>query len=57
MSEKSDPFWRPTTLDECADFWRLHLWTEAHPGEWTLDQVYARMLEINEGRPRPMTWT
>lgn len=51
MSEKSDPFWRPTTLDECADFWRLHLWTEAHPGEWTLDQVYARMLEINEGSP------
>lgn len=51
MSEKSDPFWRPTTLDECADFWRLHLWTEAHPGEWTLDQVYARMLEINEGPP------
>ena len=41
MSEKSDPFWRPTTLDECADFWRLHLWTEAHPGEWTLDQVNA----------------
>ena len=51
MSEKSDPFWRPTTLDECADFWRLHLWTEAHPGEWILDQVYARMLEINEGPP------
>lgn len=51
MSEKSDPFWRPTTLDECADFWRLHLWTEAHPDEWTLDQVYARMLEINEGPP------
>ena len=51
MSEKSDPFWRPTTLDECADFWRLHLWTEAHPGEWALDQVYARMLEINEGPP------
>jgi len=51
MSQKSDPFWRPTTLDECADFWRLHLWTEAHPGEWTLDQVYARMLEINEGPP------
>ena len=51
MSEKSDPFWRPTTLDECADFWRLHLWTEAHPGEWTLDQVYTRMLEINEGPP------
>ncbi|MDU5163780.1 MAG: DUF6493 family protein [Actinomyces sp.] len=51
MSEKSDPFRRPTTLDECADFWRLHLWTEAHPGEWTLDQVYARMLEINEGPP------
>ncbi len=51
MSEKSDPFRRPTTLDECADFWRLHLWTEAHPGEWTLDQVYARMIEINEGPP------
>ena len=51
MSEKSDPFRRPTTLDECADFWRLHLWNEAHPGEWTLDQVYARMLEINEGPP------
>ena len=51
MSEKSDPFWRPTTLDECADFWRLHLWTEAHPGEWTLDQVYARMVELNEGPP------
>ena len=51
MSQKSDPFRRPTTLDECADFWRLHLWTEAHPDEWTLDQVYARMLEINEGPP------
>lgn len=51
MSEKSDPFRRPTTLDECADFWRLHLWTEAHPGEWTLDQVYARMVELNEGPP------
>ena len=43
--------WLPDTLDECTDFWRLHLWTEAHPGEWTLDQVYARMLEINEGPP------
>ena len=51
MSQKSDPFRRPKTLDECADFWRLHLWTEGHPGEWTLDQVYARMLEINEGPP------
>ena len=51
MSQKSDKSWRPETLEECADFWRLHLWTEAHPGEWTLDQVYARMLEINEGPP------
>ena len=41
--------WLPDTLDECTDFWRLHLWVKDHPGEWTLDQVYARMLEINEG--------
>ena len=41
--------WLPDTLDECTDFWRLHLWVTDHPGEWTLDQVYARMLEINEG--------
>ena len=51
MSQTSDKSWRPETLEECADFWRLHLWTEAHPDEWTLDQVYARMLEINEGPP------
>ena len=43
--------WLPDTLDECTDFWRLHLWVTDHPGEWTLDQVYARMLEINEGPP------
>ena len=43
--------WLPDTLDECTDFWRLHLWVKDHPGEWTLDQVYARMLEINEGPP------
>ena len=41
--------WLPDTLDECTDFWRLHLWVTDYPGEWTLDQVYARMLEINEG--------
>ena len=43
--------WLPDTLDECMDFWRLHLWVRQHPGLWTLDQVYARMLEINDGLP------
>lgn len=51
MSQKSDKSWRPETMEECADFWRLHLWIKDHPGEWTLDQVYARMLELNEGPP------
>ena len=51
MSQTSDKSWRPETLEECADFWRLHLWINDHPGEWTLDQVYARMLELNEGPP------
>lgn len=51
MSPTSDKSWRPETLEECADFWRLHLWITDHPGEWTLDQVYARMLELNEGPP------
>ena len=51
MSQTSDKSWRPETLEECADFWRLHLWITDHPGEWTLDQVYARMLEFNEGPP------
>ena len=51
MSQKSDKSWRPETLEECADFWRLHLWIKDHPGEWTLDQVYAHMLELNEGPP------
>ena len=43
--------WLPDTLDECTDFWRLHLWVRQHPGQWGLEQVYARMLEINEGPP------
>ena len=43
--------WLPDTLDECTDFWRLHLWVRQHPGQWSLEQVYARMLEINEGPP------
>ncbi len=43
--------WLPDTLDECMAFWRLHLWVRQHPGLWTLDQVYARMLEINDGPP------
>lgn len=43
--------WLPDTLDECMDFWRLHLWVRQHPGLWKLDQVYARMLEINDGPP------
>ena len=43
--------WLPDTLDECMDFWRLHLWVRQHPDQWTLDQVYARMLEINGGPP------
>lgn len=51
MSQKSFKSWYPETLEECPDFWRLHLWIRDHPGEWTLDQVYARMLEINEGPP------
>mgnify|MGYP003081728116 FL=1 len=51
MSQTSDKSWRHETLEECADFWRLHLWINDHPGEWTLDQVYARMLELNEGPP------
>ena len=51
MSQTSDKSWRPETLEECADFWRLHLWITDHPGEWTLDQVYERMLELNEGPP------
>jgi len=51
MSQTSDKSWRPETLEECADFWRLHLWITDHPGEWTIDQVYARMLELNEGPP------
>ena len=32
-------------------FWRLHLWVRQHPDQWTLDEVYARMLEINGGPP------
>lgn len=43
--------WLPDTLDECMDFWRLHLWVRQHPGHWSLEQVYARMLEINDGPP------
>ena len=43
--------WLPETLDECTDFWRLHLWVRQHPGQWSLEQVYARMVEINEGPP------
>ena len=43
--------WLPDTLDECTDFWRLHLWVRQHLGQWSLEQVYARMLEINEGPP------
>jgi len=43
--------WLPDTLDECMDFWRLHLWARQHPDQWTLDEVYARMLEINGGPP------
>ena len=51
MSQSSDKYWRPATLDECADFWRLHHWVRQHPGQWTLEQVYERMLAINEGPP------
>lgn len=47
--------WLPDTLDECMDFWRLHLWVRQHPDQWTLDEVYARMLEINGARPRMVT--
>lgn len=43
--------WLPDTLDECTDFWRLHLWVRQHPGQWSLEQVYARMVELNEGPP------
>ncbi len=43
--------WLPDTMDECTDFWRLHLWVRQHPGQWSLEQVYARMLELNEGPP------
>ena len=43
--------WLPDTLDECTDFWRLHLWVRQHPGRWSLEQVYARMVELNEGPP------
>ena len=43
--------WLPDTLDECTDFWRLHLWVRQHPGQWRLEQVYARMVELNEGPP------
>lgn len=43
--------WLPDTLDECIDFWRLHLWVRQHPGQWSLEQVYARMVELNEGPP------
>ena len=43
--------WLPDTLDECMDFWRLHLWVRQHPGQWSLEQVYPRMLEINDGPP------
>ena len=43
--------WLPDTLDECTDFWRLHLWVRQHPGQWSLEQVYARMVELNEGSP------
>lgn len=51
MSPTSDKSWRPETLEECADFWRLHLWVRQHPGQWSLEQVYARMVELNEGPP------
>ena len=51
MSQTSDKSWRPETLEECADFWRLHLWVRQHPGQWSLEQVYARMVELNEGPP------
>ena len=43
--------WLPDTMDECTDFWRLHLWVRQHPGQWSLEQVYARMVELNEGPP------
>ena len=43
--------WLPDTLEECTDFWRLHLWVRQHPGQWSLEQVYARMVELNEGPP------
>ena len=39
--------WLPDTLEECTDFWRLHLWVRQHPGQWSLEQVYARMVELN----------
>ena len=51
MSQTSDKSWRPETLEECTDFWRLHLWVRQHPGQWSLEQVYARMVELNEGPP------
>ena len=43
--------WLPDTMDECTDFWRLHLWVRQHPGQWSLEQVYARVVELNEGPP------
>lgn len=46
-----NPKRRPQQLDQCQDFWALDHWVDTHPDQFTLEQVYKRMVEINQGPP------
>lgn len=46
-----NPKRRPQQLDQCQDFWGLDHWVDTHPDQFTLEQVYKRMVEINQGPP------
>ena len=46
-----NPKRRPQQLDQCQDFWGLNHWIDTHPDQFTLEQVYKRMVEINQGPP------
>lgn len=52
MSERTAKRW-PEDLDQCQDFFALNHWIDAHPGAFTLEQAYARMLEVGGGAPGP----
>ena len=52
MSERTAKRW-PEDLDQCQDFFSLNHWIDAHPGAFTLEQAYARMLEVGGGAPGP----